>query len=203
MLKRKYGVGVNDMVGKWFTRGQCRASNSQEFYQARVYTLWSDMLRRCYSENWLSKHPSYIGCFVCDRWLYLSKFIEDLPYIMNYQLWLSNPNSRVCLDKDILVPGNKEYCLESCQFVTLSDSAKDVVNRCGIPSPSIIGRKQGAVKRGEKMAKGVKATSIKNGDVLIFNSLSDVKTQGFNPGHVSECYRGKRHKHKGYTWEYC
>ena len=73
-----------------------------------LYTTWSGILHRCYSPKWHKKYPTYIGCSVCDEWLYLSNFKEwfDKNYVEGYQL-----------DKDILVKGNKVYSPETCCFV--------------------------------------------------------------------------------------
>lgn len=73
------------------------------------YRAWSDMLKRCYNLNYQSKHPTYIGCEVCEEWLTFSKFkawMED-------QDWEGNQ-----LDKDILKAGNKLYSPAFCIFVS-------------------------------------------------------------------------------------
>lgn len=75
-----------------------------------TYSKWYSMIKRCYNEEELRKHPSYIDCTVCDEWLYFSNFKKwfDENYIEGYQL-----------DKDILVKGNKVYSPETCCFVPL------------------------------------------------------------------------------------
>lgn len=77
------------------------------------------MLVRCYNKKYQEKFPTYKGCYVCERWLTLSNFIEDLPKIEGYKEWLKN--SKICLDKDIKSGGNNKcYCLENCIFATQS-----------------------------------------------------------------------------------
>lgn len=73
-----------------------------------AYTVWRNMLMRCYDEKIHIKHPTYIGCTVCDEWHNYSKFKQwfDDNYIEGY-----------VLDKDILVKGNKVYSPETCCFV--------------------------------------------------------------------------------------
>ena len=62
MAKNKYG-GVNDMPAGW-----TKSKNNK-----RVYSLWFDMLRRCYDEEQLqrTKGKTYKDCSVCERWFYL------------------------------------------------------------------------------------------------------------------------------------
>lgn len=73
-----------------------------------AYTQWSAMLGRCYSRYVLSKRQSYSGCTVCKEWYSFSNFFRwfEANYRKNY-----------CLDKDILIPGNKIYSPETCCFV--------------------------------------------------------------------------------------
>lgn len=92
----KYGVGVNDLL---------YAEHD------RVYNYWNSMLRRCYSECFLSLNPAYRGCTVCPEWHTLS----------NFKKWFENPinayQDGYALDKDILIKGNKVYSPDTCCFV--------------------------------------------------------------------------------------
>lgn len=76
--------------------------------KTNAYVVWCDMLRRCYSEKYHKKKPTYKGCSVCDEWLLFSNFKRwfDENYIDGY-----------CLDKDIIVKGNKVYSPDTCCFV--------------------------------------------------------------------------------------
>lgn len=78
------------------------------------YETWQSMIKRCYSEKLQAKHPTYIGCTVCDEWKYYSNFKKW--YDENY--YNCNDGYRVSLDKDILVKGNKVYSPETCVFVS-------------------------------------------------------------------------------------
>lgn len=102
MGKLIYGAGIND--------ASYRITNPEGGGRARcpIYVIWSGMLARAFSNRYLDKYPSYKGCSVCDEWLLFS----------NFRLWV------VCqdwegkdLDKDILIPGNKEYSPSTCCFV--------------------------------------------------------------------------------------
>lgn|SRR5574344_575538 len=73
-----------------------------------AHSCWSNMLLRCYSKKYQEKEPSYIGCSVCDEWLYFS----------NFKAWFDQNHIKgFCLDKDILFKGNKIYSPETCCFV--------------------------------------------------------------------------------------
>lgn len=102
MKKLLYGVAINDAdydVNPTVngTRKTCK-----------LYEAWYNMLRRCYSKKVQEKHPTYIGCTVCDEWLVFSNFKKW----MITQDWQGKE-----LDKDLLVSGNKIYCPERCIFV--------------------------------------------------------------------------------------
>ncbi len=74
-----------------------------------AYFAWRNMLYRCYSEDILSKRPTYKDCTVCEEWKCFANFKE----------WFDN-QVYLCgwkLDKDILVKGNKVYSPTSCCFV--------------------------------------------------------------------------------------
>lgn len=74
-----------------------------------AYYRWKMMLRRCYSEEWVERNPTYQGCSVCDEWLYYSNFRD--------WFYAQGDVSGKELDKDIYEPGNKVYSPETCTFV--------------------------------------------------------------------------------------
>ena len=78
----------------------------------KSYSVWNSMLRRCYSGKEQKKHPTYKDCSVCKEWLNYSDFKE----------WFDNNyyeinGEQMCLDKDILMKGNKIYSHDTCVFV--------------------------------------------------------------------------------------
>ena len=99
MKKRKaksrklYGWGINDTYNQTKTK---------------QYSVWSNMVRRCYSKECLKKHPTYKGCSVHPDWKYFSNFKQW----MDKQDWEGK-----YLDKDLLVYGNKVYGPDTCIFV--------------------------------------------------------------------------------------
>ena len=81
----------------------------------KSYNTWKHMLRRCYSEKYHQKQPTYKDCSVCDEWLFYPNFKEWF----NKNYYEIN-NQRMELDKDILKKGNKVYSPENCVFVPQS-----------------------------------------------------------------------------------
>lgn len=100
--KLTYGAGVLDVPGAC-SRGAGGSHSRNPFY-----VKWSDMLMRCYSAKYQIKYPTYIGCTVCPEWLVFS----------NFQEWMQSKQwEGLELDKDIIIPGNKEYSPEACAFI--------------------------------------------------------------------------------------
>jgi len=77
------------------------------------YKTWTHMLERSYSKKYHIRKPTYIGCTVAPVWLNYTNFKQW--YDINFY---SIAGQVMCLDKDILVPGNKVYGPETCIFVT-------------------------------------------------------------------------------------
>lgn len=92
VYKRKtlvHGVGINDV---------------EDFigYGNTPYVTWTGILFR------VGSHKNYLDCSICDDWKYFSKF----------RAWMEAKNyTGLCLDKDIIMQGNKVYTPEFCAFV--------------------------------------------------------------------------------------
>jgi CRISPR/Cas system-associated endoribonuclease Cas2 len=112
MTKLVYGVGVNDLGYRVHVREELPKSGGKRIqktvFLCKYYEVWKDMLKRCYSEKYLERNPSYIGTSVCNEWLYATAFKKW----MEKQDWQDKS-----LDKDIIVPGSKLYSPETCAFV--------------------------------------------------------------------------------------
>ena len=84
-------------------------------YYKQAKQLWRNMMKRCYSTK--DKKGYYGFAFVCTRWHCFENFINDLPQLENFDLWLSKENGNYNLDKDKYGDG-KYYSKENCCFIT-------------------------------------------------------------------------------------
>jgi hypothetical protein len=112
MTKLVYGVGVNDLPYKTQVYEYVSENGGKRIqksvFKCKYYTVWKNMLQRCYSEKYLERNPSYIGTSVCSEWLSATAFKKW----MEQQDWQDKS-----LDKDIIVPGSKLYSPDTCAFV--------------------------------------------------------------------------------------
>ena len=76
-----------------------------------VIDKWRNMIRRCYSEDYLEQNPTYRECSVCSEWLTFS----------NFERWVAEQGiedlKEYDLDKDLLSKGAKIYSPETCCFL--------------------------------------------------------------------------------------
>ena len=75
------------------------------------YLLWTNMLKRCYSENFNLKYVSYVGCTVSENFMQYTYFYEWC----NSQIGFGVEGFQ--LDKDILSKGNRVYSEDTCCLV--------------------------------------------------------------------------------------
>lgn len=97
-----YGYGINDSEEPVTYR-----ENGKKF-RIKIYSVWNDMLRRCYSESFKDKFQTYKDCTCSQDWLTYSNFKSW----MEQQDWEGKH-----LDKDLLGNG-KLYSPETCCFLT-------------------------------------------------------------------------------------
>ena len=96
-----HGVGI---VG---TKYPSRADG----VQTEEYTLWRNMLQRCYSNTYKKKYSTYEGCEVSSKFKSYEYFYEWC----HKQVGFGNKGWH--LDKDLLIKGNKVYSEYSCIFI--------------------------------------------------------------------------------------
>ena len=71
------------------------------------YLLWKSMIYRCYDSNFHERQPTYKDCTVCDEWHNFQNFAE-------WYIKQEFNGCDYCLDKDLLIDGNKIYSPETC-----------------------------------------------------------------------------------------
>lgn len=107
MKKLIYGVGINDSE-KSVSIYEIIDDKPVRVGKCKIYTMWWNILRRCYSADGQEKQPTYKECTVATEWQTFSKFRD---WVIS-QDWEGKE-----IDKDILFPGNKIYSPERCVFV--------------------------------------------------------------------------------------
>jgi hypothetical protein len=95
-----FGFGMNDYNG----------IVHQDEHVQNIYNVWTQMLRRCYSEKSLEYKKTYVGCGVCEEWRSFSAFLA----------WADDSSNGYregyAIDKDIIKHGNKVYSPDACVF---------------------------------------------------------------------------------------
>lgn len=182
--KTVYGVGYLGLNKNGETPYTVKDGRS-----TREYKIWQNMIDRCYS----NRFPTYKDCVVCERWLCFANFLEDLPLIENYNLWLENKETYE-LDKDIKQQyiKDKVYSLETCIFIKSSENATESGMRH-------------AQAKGRNI--GVYAYNLETKELLYFKSLGQaVKELNVKRKGVEKCLYGqgenskKRKSAYGYKW---
>lgn len=95
-MRLAHGVGINDKPNYW---------------ESKEYIVWNDMLRRCFSEKYHTKKPTYIGCDVSENFKYFSYFYDWCNNQIGFGL------DSYQLDKDLLIKGSKVYSEDICLFI--------------------------------------------------------------------------------------
>ena len=205
-MKLVQGHGINDMPYGWASENE---------WNKKVYKKWANMLKRCYNEEYHKTHPTYIGCTVCERWLILSNFIEDVPKITGYdrERFL---NGELELDKDKKKDENKHYIMNYCTWlpkpenISLANKGKQRSEETklkmseakkGENNPkTMLGKFGSEHPKSKKIAQYDKQT---NELIKIWDSMMDVKRElGINNRNISECCRGKYKSAGGFVWKY-
>ena len=77
----------------------------------KEYILWCSMLKRCYSDTFKKRRPTYKGCKVSNNFLRYEHFYEWCQSQVGFG------NEGWQLDKDLLIKGNKVYSESTCVFI--------------------------------------------------------------------------------------
>ena len=104
--KKVHNVGINDY-------GEKIKLNGKHIYE---YSLWKDMLKRCYSEKYNNKYPTYKNCSVEEYFLSFNNFYNFIRLLDGFGCVDSSGNL-FQLDKDLLIKGNKVYSRDTICFI--------------------------------------------------------------------------------------
>ena len=80
----------------------------------QAYSVWINILQRCYDPKTQQKNPSYIGCTMHTEW----------HNFQNFSIWFeANYSDGLHIDKDLKIPGNRVYGPDTCSFVTQAENS--------------------------------------------------------------------------------
>lgn len=187
--RKVHGVGINDVLG--LLSSENIAKNP---WHMRAYMAWKGMLRRCYCSS-LDHYQWYKDCSVCERWIKLSNFLEDIQKLDGFEFWRDNPNLNIALDKDAKIKGNKVYSPEACQFLSIQNNVAEAMKNRDYLCPVF-------KFRGEVKPRGVLCT-YPDGTRRFFKSAMNAEREGgFNHSRIASCCRGRIKTHLGCKFEY-
>jgi len=106
MTKLVFGVGFNDKTRPVFVDGK----------KVKEYQLWQGVLERCFSAKYQTHYQTYKGCNVSDNFLNYSYFYDWCHKQIGFGK-VDEKGRSWCLDKDLLIIGNKTYSETTCVFV--------------------------------------------------------------------------------------
>ena len=135
------------------------------------YRSWCSMLMRCYCESYLSKQPTYRGCYVYEDWKNFQNFSE-----WYYDTYPKDYYQReLQLDKDSILEGNIMYAPDRCVWITHKENSA--------------------------LAHAKFYTFVSpDGKVLDVYNLSDFCTEnGLGLSSMIQVNSGKQYKHRGWT----
>lgn len=215
-MKKVQGHGINDMPKGW------RIENE---WNKRVYSKWHNMLIRCYNEDYHIREPTYKDCSVCERWLVLSNFVEDVPLITGYneERFL---NGELELDKDKKKDENKHYTMKYCTWLLKPENGS--LAHKGKPLSEETRQKISEAHKGKQLSEETKLKMSENSGmkgkfgsehhnskqvaqydkqtlelIKIWDSTMDVQRElGIVNQSISKCCRGKQKTAGGFIWRY-
>ena len=215
------GHGINDMSRGW------RIENE---WNKIVYRKWERMLYRCYNEDFhkTEKGKCYIGCTVCERWLVLSNFIEDVRliegydeekflngeleldkdkksntddkhYYFNYCTWLSRPENQALAFK------GKHHTEEAKQKISEAQKGKQLSEE----TKQKISENHAKPMKGKFGSDNPSSKQVAQYDkqtlelIKIWDSMIDVQRElGIARSNISNCCKGNRKSAGGFVWKY-
>lgn len=188
-------------IKKWKNPGTDRNSG----YNG-LYSSWCDMKRRV--GNKVGNRPTYSDVTVCEEWYDYDIFFE----------WAIKNGWKpgLCIDKDILKPGNRIYCPEYCCWVTRSENSKECLKRNGVPlkNPEIAAKRSGDKHPMKNLETKLKVSGKNNRNAKkvkcietgkIYECCADAELElNLSRSSVSNAANPKGHRKttNGLHWEY-
>ena len=155
----------------------------------REYTLWHNMIQRCYDEKTRHKNPTYENVTVCKEWHSFSQFLQDIVNIKGYDEWIQNEDYELNKDtyyRDLgIITDCKEYSLETCQFISKKENVSEMLGRCGNPNP-----------------KGYRRVRCIETNVIYESTRQAERETGISHSDIIKVCQGNKKSCGGYTWEY-
>lgn len=152
----------------------------------RLYSLWNNMLSRCYNDVEGNKdYASYggVGVEVVPSWHNFTNFIRDIKRLPGYDLTLFNKGD-IQLDKDHLqqrVPYNlRKYGPETCCFVSKEYNQ--------------------ALRDTSRYRRRFKAIAPTGREYSVCGVVDFAKEWGLDASTIIRCLRGEYSQHKGWKF---
>lgn len=114
---------IRDPYAKLFCGVACVGNISTKGKYRPYYSVWHDMIDRCYNEN-NKRYTAYKNVFVCERWLVFENFYNDCKSIEGFDE-VEFLNGNLVLDKDIKQRFAKEkiYSPATCTWTDKTTNA--------------------------------------------------------------------------------
>lgn len=134
---------IKDLYQPTFAGVACTGNPNKDFpLFAKARQIWENMIKftNCSPDN--PKYKYYGHTVVYPRWLCFEYFLEDLPSLPGYDMWLQNPDEYV-FDKDYRTNGTtNEYSPWSCMFIDINTNKTKKAIREAIAAGRYLGVRQ-------------------------------------------------------------
>lgn len=104
-----------------YGRGYNGNHDNKKPYWKKARQLWTNMMKRCYSDKDTRGYLFKSQAVVDERWHCFANFLDDISELPNFDKWLAGGDctqTRYTLDKDVLCGDHKVYSKHTCQFIS-------------------------------------------------------------------------------------
>ena len=152
---------------------------NQPRWHLSLYTRWRDMWSRCKSTT----HPAYKyykDVDIDESYRYFSNYVNDISKLENFDKLMQEP-TKWHIDKDFKESLDRCYTFDNLSIVPKRDNIKE---------------------RNVRYGHYIIAIPLRDGNIMVFNSIHSTNNKGFQPQNVFRCCKGITKQHKGYKWCY-